>query len=163
MANMMTPAEAMERRVDRFEQRLKCLTIGKAKNHVASLFQRLTVLKAADAEGIVFCVTCGRADRYNSKAMQAGHYYSRMHSATLFCTINCHPQCSRCNGDLSGNMTAYHKWMQGEYGTYVQEWLEAEHNKIKQWTKRELAELKVEFLDGIKVELKRINDGFTTE
>ena len=78
----MTPEEKHERRVGRFEQSLKCLTLGKAKNNVAKEFQKLVRMEEADDNGICTCVICGFRGRWNndkksgSQGIDAGHFYS---------------------------------------------------------------------------------------
>ena len=158
----LTPEEKHERRIDRLEQTLKCLQLNKAINNVAAEFQRFIKLSESDEYGTVTCVTCGVQGDWNATKgvmgalFDAGHFYSRKHAATIFCPMNVHVQCVGCNRYKSGNLDEYRKYMEARYSQEQLEWLHLEHFKIKQWTRRELAELKAGYLDGIKREKERI-------
>jgi len=62
-----------------------------------SLYVRLS---AADSNGYVKCITCGKMKRWNE--VDNGHYIGRKHLATRFNEANCKPQCKWCNGHMEG-------------------------------------------------------------
>lgn len=158
----LSPEEKHTRRIDRIENTLKQFQLGKAKNKVAADFQKLVKLRAADGNGIIKCVTCGFTGKWNATKglngaiFDAGHFYSRRHAATLYVPMNCHPQCVGCNRYKDGNLTEYCNYMEATYKPEQLEWLHEEHTKLKQWGRRELAELKAVFMDQVRAELKRL-------
>ena len=56
-------------------------------------------------------------------------------------------------------MRAYSEWMNYAYPKDLLDWLVAAAATPKKWGYRELAEMKAEYLDRIKFELKRIEAG----
>lgn len=60
-------------------------------------FARLVKLRAADEQGYVRCVTCGRSILWDSLGLQAGHFRRRWMMATRYDEMNVHPQCLACN------------------------------------------------------------------
>jgi hypothetical protein len=94
----------------------KKLTIAGEIEKAAVTMQKLVRMKAADDNGYVSCVTCGRVAHY--KTMDGGHYFSRRHTRLKLFTGNCHPQCKRCNmmmGDPIIN-DAYRMYIINTYG-----------------------------------------------
>ena len=73
----------------------KKLTIAGEIEKAAVTMQKLVRMKAADDNGYVSCITCGRVAHY--KTMDGGHYFSRRQTRLKLFSGNCHPQCKRCN------------------------------------------------------------------
>lgn len=160
-----------EKKVDKWFAKFREASIGKIFNGtrrpvknlefgIATNYQKLVRLRAADDNGYCQCVSCGRS--YAWQSMNGGHYVSRANYATIvdfgngLCQ-NVHPQCTRCNDQLSGNMVEYRKFMTTVYGeTKVLELETAQLPEDHVWDKRELAELKVDYLEEIKSESKRL-------
>ena len=88
------------------------------------------------------CFTCGKADRGEvGRFMQAGHFISRKHSATMFNEKNVNAQCMNCNLWGYGNMGVYTLKLQAKYGEGIIKELTAESQKIKKFTEGELQEI----------------------
>src|SRR3990167_3080635 len=85
------------------------------------------------------CFTCGRF------AGQNGHYVSRSHNSLRYSEVNCHAQCVSCNIFKRGNMDEYALALQRKYGQDILVRLNAEKNKIKQFTVQELQMLIKEY------------------
>lgn len=156
---MLTPEEKLERKITRAEATLKRLSyegrFSKNKVGVASLYQRLVRLRYADENGICRCVTCDKSAHFTE--LQGGHFISRRHKNTIVDERNVWPQCVYCNYHLSGNVSAFRKFLEFELGSTQ---LAAIESKAKgpspNWSTRELAELKVRLAEEIKAEEKRI-------
>ena len=84
------------------------------------------------------CFTCGKRDDW--KRMQCGHFISRSNNYLRFSEINCNCQCLRCNIFLYGNLLEYRRRLIKKFGTGIDERLEKEGRKIKQFGKAELEE-----------------------
>lgn len=88
-----------------------------------SLYIRQRDAKERGKDGYVACITCGQVRHW--KGMDAGHYVSRRHQATLYMFNNVHAQCKGCNGfpgmtngvpDAAGRPIAYAQWIDSYYG-----------------------------------------------
>jgi hypothetical protein len=146
-----------ERRLERIELYLRTKTIGKVFNEpkvgLAPLFQKLVRLRARDKNGNCKCITCGVVKHWNE--MDAGHFTSRNNKATILDLRNCHPQCVRCNQWGSGEKAKYREALIERFGLEVVRELETRQlPKNHVWDRRELAKLKIAYLDEIK-ELER--------
>ena len=121
------------------------------KGVCAKLTQKLVRLKAADKNGMVECVTCGKIDHW--KGMQGGHFIERGKSATVLMEENIHPQCPGCNMyrmKQASTVLTYRRYMVDMYGEdFVQE-LERMSRQPKKFYTAELNELKRELNERIK-------------
>lgn len=85
------------------------------------------------------CITCGKYGK--SSFMNAGHYISRRHNATLFDERNSNAQCMNCNLWGYGNMGVYTLKLQEKYGKGIIKELTKKSQQIKQFTEKELEEI----------------------
>lgn len=120
--------------------------------------QLLARISAADENGWVECVSCGKKDHY--KYMQGGHFIPKGHSSYwALREENVHPQCPGCNmfGMRHGTASqAYTIWMQDYYGKdFVQEMIDKKKtlNKI---SKYEYEEILKNFNELIKYHKDRV-------
>jgi len=131
--------------------------IGKCRNLTAKTFQKMIRVEAANRGGELECVTCGAIDQWNAGfQMQAGHYVSSRCNAILFEENNVHVQCSRCNVYLHGNQERYSAFMLNKYGPSEVERLQLLRNASRQFTKDELVEMRIDFMDRIKAAEERL-------
>ena len=149
----LTDEQKRERKVQRTVDRFRTLTIGKCVNETARLFQRLVRLRAVERDGKLTCCSCGKRD-FPGKHFDAGHWIGRSSKATIFSPMNCHPQCHACNRFGAGPVKAnYDEFMRRVWGQEVMDELIRLSNTPKQWTRDELAELYVGYLEELN-ELK---------
>ena len=148
----LTDEEKRARKVQRTLDRFKTLRIGKCINETARLFQKVVRTKAVEPDGKLTCCSCGKRD-YAGKHFDAGHWIGRTSKATVFHPFNCHAQCVGCNRFGAGPVKAnYDEFMRRTYGQETMDELVRLSNTSKQWTRWELAELYVSFLDDLKWE-----------
>ena len=121
----------------------KTKTIGKLKKEAWILLSKYIRLKYADKDGYVSCVTCPPpGTRKHWKEMQAGHFVPRGRgNACYLLEENIHPQCHRCNINLSGNPSAYAKYIKDMYGSEKIDELEMLGRTTKKFTTKELEEI----------------------
>jgi hypothetical protein len=86
------------------------------------------------------CASCDKGPEWGGQ-WQAGHYYSRGHSAALrFNLNNIHKQCSVCNNHLSGNIGQYTPKLINKIGQHRFDYLTAHKSDIRsydvEWIKR---------------------------
>jgi hypothetical protein len=86
------------------------------------------------------CASCDKGSEWGGQ-WQAGHYYSRGHSASLrFNLNNIHKQCSVCNNHLSGNIGQYTPKLINKIGQHRFDYLTAHKSDIRsydvEWIKR---------------------------
>ena len=135
----------------------KKYTLRKCISITAKTFQQMIRIEAADVAGYCRCVTCGTERQWNQGfEMQAGHFVASRCNAILFDERNTHPQCSRCNVYLGGNQEAYAKYMYIQYGQNVIDDLNHLRNTTRTFTREELADMRIEFMDRIKVAKERL-------
>jgi hypothetical protein len=127
----------------------KDLAIGTFANLVAKDLQKAIRMEAADKNGLVVCVTCGKIQHY--KQMHAGHFIPGRRMAMLFVEENVHPQCNHCNTFLSGNVTEYERFIVSNYGVDVLESLRKLRHSQHKYTREELADMR----DGYKARIKK--------
>ena len=128
-------------------------TIAQQVDTAAVLLQKLVRLKASCDQGYCSCVTCGHIGRWND-GMQGGHFISRRYTATKLLEENVHPQCAGCNGPRAkdGTVTiAYTTYMIDTYGRGFVDELQYLKGIPKKYTQDEVAEIKKDFRDQIKV------------
>lgn len=82
------------------------------------------------------CISCGSMfndnDLITGSRWDAGHYRSRGANPELaFIEDNCHKQCTRCNRQLSGNVTNYRINLIKKIGQDRLEWLEGSHEMTR--------------------------------
>ena len=148
--------EKRQRKFDRMLARFNKQTWQKCRSDVAKTFQAMIRMEAADDDGDCVCVTCLRVHQWNSGKINAGHFHSRRHTGTLWDERNCHPQCVYCNQFLSGNIQSYAQYM---LETYSEQELVELSRKTKEeinYTLAELVEIRMGFMDRIKVQKKRL-------
>lgn len=92
------------------------------------------------------CISCGlmmsNRGLTTGSRIDAGHYRSRGSAGHLrFNTDNCHAQCSRCNRELSGNITEYRRFLLLKIGIARLERLENDYT---------LRKFDVEYLKRVK-------------
>jgi len=78
-------------------------------------FSKFIRLRAADGNGYVECVTCGRL-MFWKRNCHAGHFIVRQWVRTRYHPLNVHPQCCRCNLYLNGSYENYYPYMLNEIG-----------------------------------------------
>jgi len=79
------------------------------------LFSKFVRLKAADTNGYVQCVTCGKVMPWN-KGCHAGHFIVRQWVRTRFFLLNVYPQCCHCNLFLNGNYENFYPYLLDKIG-----------------------------------------------
>lgn len=120
-------------------------TLAKLRNEAAELLQKLVRLKAADSNGYVRCVTCGK--RLHWKSAQGGHFLERGRNRTKLIEENIHPQDPACNlygMKNASTVLAYRRYMVEMYGEKFVTWLEMEAKKPCTKKRAELEALKAE-------------------
>jgi len=119
-------------------------TLPKLKGEAQALLQKLVRMKAADDNGIVVCVSCGRRDHFSK--MDGGHFISRKYTFHTLREENVHPQCKMCNRFMSSCHDDYRRYMVAMYGEDFVEWLTDTKHKTVKLTRAgleaEIAELK---------------------
>lgn len=92
----------------------KALTPGKAKKKLWEVFSKY--IRTRDN---YTCVTCGK--KGEGSGIHAGHYITKSVGglSLYFHEQNVHAQCYRCNIHLSGNWTAYERFIIQRYGEEV--------------------------------------------
>ena len=106
----------------------------------AEALQLYVRVKAADRDGIVSCVTCGKRSHYKD-GMQGGHFIKRKWVSTKLMEENVHPQCVYCNKYLEGNYIPYTLFMQDTYGRDFVEKLEVLKHETKKYYRNEVEEI----------------------
>ena len=109
------------------------------KKRAWTIFSKYLRLKYADWRGNVKCCTCNKTRMWNDR-IDAGHFISRRHNATLFDERNVHPQCKGCNMN-SGEPVKYYQFMEEKYGVKVINELYKLSKTSKSFTKQELIEM----------------------
>jgi uncharacterized alpha-E superfamily protein len=137
----------------------KTKTISQEAESVAVLLQKLVRLKAADLHGFCVCVTCEAKKHW--KEMQGGHFIERGKLSTKLLEENIHSQCASCNHwgmKRASTVLSYRRYMVEMYGQKFVNNLEKEAKQIKKFTRSELEQMKADFKEQIKYQLKRIGE-----
>mgnify|MGYP003628932328 CR=1 FL=1 len=102
--------------------------------------------------GECVCVTCGKADAWNSgiKGIHAGHFLASRRNSILLEEDNVAPQCSHCNYYASGAPQAFRKWMLAVRGEEVVERLERLKTQSVSFDREQLVDLRIEYGDRLK-------------
>ena len=109
-------AKTQKAKVNTLKPKSKKMTISRLREKVWTVFSKYTRLKDA-VGGYVKCITCGKLLQAVGKAeCEAGHYEHGKNKEHYFNEDNVHPQCTRCNRYLSGNLRHYTLFMLDEYG-----------------------------------------------
>lgn len=144
----LTDEEKRQRKVQRVLDRFKGQSLQRCLTETALKFQLLVRLSAVGPDGKLTCCSCGKRD-YPGMHFDAGHWIGRTSRATLFDPRNCHPQCVACNRFGRGPVKAgYDAFMRARYGQEVMDELVRLSNTSKQWTREELAEMYVSYLEA---------------
>ena len=118
----------------------------------ATLLQKLVRLKAADHQGFVKCVSCGKVSRWQE--MQGGHYIERGRLATKLLEENIHPQCQYCNAFGMANSAhcreKYRSYMIDMYGEDFHKQLFADSIKPKKYSMPEVRDMLVDLKQRVK-------------
>lgn len=113
-------------------------------------------MEAADDNGNCVCVTCGRVDHY--KRFHAGHFIGGRTNAVLFDERGINPQCVRCNAYLNGNPSRYEAWMIANHGEAVVAELREARNRVVQYTREDLCEMRGVYRSRIKTQKQRLGE-----
>ncbi len=141
-------------------KRVKLKTMARLKEDCAVTLQLLVRVKAAVAanrNGQVQCVTCGKWDHY--KAMQGGHFLERGRGATKLVEENCAPQCPQCNAwkmKTTSGVLAYRDYMVATYGEKAVQELIALSKQVWKPTRSEVETIHNDYkarLDALEREL----------
>lgn len=153
---MMTPDDKLRARKAKMLQKFREYTLTRCKARTAAEFQRVIRLEAIEEDGLVSCVTCDWRGDYRD--CDAGHFVPRRYGATLFDPRNAHVQCRNCNKHLAGNMSEYRRFMRDTYGIKTIRELEASKQEVRKFTKEELVELRIGYMDRAKALLERLSE-----
>ena len=105
-------------------KKVKEKTTAKLVEEVATILQRLVRAKAADSNGMTYCITCKKPAHWT--VLQGGHFISRTHLATKIVEKNINPQCYYCNHMKAKDalmIMRYQDWMLEKHGHIYVEWL----------------------------------------
>lgn len=102
----------------------------------------------ADSDGMVRCVTCGRAEPW--KRIQCGHFVSRVHLATRFYERNCAPQDYSCNVLRRGNASEFALWLVDSYGPGIIEELARKKRQQVKYTRSDLESIRDSYRERIR-------------
>lgn len=145
---LLTDEQKRANKVQRVLERFRGQSIGKCLAETARLFQKHVRLSSIERDGKLTCCSCGKRD-YPGRHFDAGHWISRRKAATALDKRNCHPQCVACNRfDSTGKSKhGYDAFMRECYGQEVMDELVRLSNTSRQFTRDELAEMYVGFLE----------------
>lgn len=130
---------------------MKRKTIAQEIESAATLLQKLVRLKAADDNGMVSCVTCGKWAHW--KDMQGGHFIARASKRWKLVEENVHPQCQGCNGfgmKFGNAEAAYTAYMIDMYGREFVDDMLATRSDPRKFTRAEVADIAADFKAQIK-------------
>ena len=107
------------------------------------------------------CITCGKVRPWKSHGaaagnMEAGHFLAGRYASILLEETNCHPQCSYCNDQLSGNQGNYTLWMQYVYGQEEIDRLKRLRAGVRQFSVEEVVDMRIEFGVRLKAAEERM-------
>jgi len=121
---------------------MKKKSISQLKKEVDKIFS-LFIRQRGSIKGYNSCFTCGL--RREWKKLQCGHFISRTHSNTRYDEINCQVQCFACNVWKRGNIAEFAARLIEKYGQKEFNNLIKKGRQLKQFTEKELLELKEKF------------------
>ncbi len=126
----------------------------KLKAELDRIFSLYIRRRAADKQGNIVCVCCGRTLPWQEA--QNMHYISRANMNTRWDTQNCFPGCIGCNVFKNGNYPAFTKYLLDTYGEHFLKGLIWKGEQIKQWRPEELKEM----IEKYKSELNGMDNAF---
>ncbi len=108
--------------------------------------------------GECVCVTCGNVEPWsgNIGGMHTGHFLGSRRFAILFEEANVAPQCSHCNYHKGGAPQEFRRWMLAVRGAGVVERLERLKATIRQFTREELVDMRIEYSARLKAAIERM-------
>jgi ribosomal protein L29 len=115
------------------------------------IFSEYIRLRDADAQGFVFCITCGKPHYWSDgHRINCGHFLPRGRKATRFDERNCHGQCVMCNKWKSCEWDVYKQRMIELYGKEVVEELKQKSMTGISYNNNELKEKILEYREKVK-------------
>ena len=172
----LTDEQRRQNRIDRKARDYKALRLYKCVKDTAVKYQEMIRVEAAvklmrqDRQGrcLAQCVSCRKLKPYKTSPpqMDAGHWIGRKAWATIFHegtedvpASNCHAECKRCNrfDDDGSAKVNYSTFMREVYGQDAMDKLIRLGKTDRTFTREELAELRVGFMDRIKAAERRLN------
>ena len=139
---------------------MKKKTVSKLKKDLWKVFSRYVRLRdAVRTTGNCkssLCITCERLEDITK--MDAGHFFSRTHSATLFHEKNVHAQCKRCNMLNGGEQFLYAQKVDKLYGEGTAEELNQLRHTTKRFSRPELEDM----IEEYKEKLNELIDDYGT-
>lgn len=119
------------------------MTTRDAHRKAAAEFSRYIRLRAADRNGLVYCVTCGRTMHW--KSAQAGHFVRRGRVSVAYDPRNAHVQCHDCNCVRDGMEVRHAQYISRLYGPEVVEELRVLGKRVRRYTCAELEALAADY------------------
>lgn len=118
---------------------MKKPTLRSLKNKLDAVFSMWIRRRFATSQGDAVCVTCGDVRPW--KAMQCGHFVSRVYLATRWDERNAAVQCYACNYLRRGNYAEYTAFMLKKYGPGIIDELLMRKRAIVKYTFSDLENL----------------------
>lgn len=109
--------------------------------------------------GQCVCVTCGRVARWDSHDMQTGHFVASRRNSILFEETNVAPQCSHCNGYMSGAPLAYLRWMEFVHGREAVDRLRRLKTESRKFGHEELVDMRIAYAARLEAALQHMTKG----
>lgn len=153
----LSQQQKRQNRADRMLARFKDMTVHKCRDETAVTFQKMIRMEAANKKGECECVTCGKVIDW--KTANAGHFYKRRHTGTLLDEMNVHIQCIACNKYRDGHLAEYTRFMQETYSESELDDLQKRHFVRKEFTRIELVELRISYMDRCKAQEMKLAGG----
>jgi hypothetical protein len=142
------------------KKRAKLKTLPRLIEECAVTLQRLVRVKAAVAanqNGFITCVTCGKYDHFNN--MQGGHFIERGKASVKIVEEQVNPQCNQCNAwnmKKASYVLEYRNFMAAMYGEQFVQGLIAQSKQTKKYTRSEVEAIHNDYkarLDALEREL----------
>lgn len=135
---------------------------GAFEGEVTAIHQGV-ITKIHSSLGDCVCVTCGKVGPWSTdnkagrQGVDAGHFLASRRASIVLEESNCHPQCQFCNNFQHGMPEAYTRWMEAVYGSTEIDRLKYLLNQVsKQWTREELVELRIAYMDRTKAAIEKM-------
>jgi len=131
----------------------KSKTIGeKTKKELIKVLDRIFSeyirLEAADDNGFVSCITCGSIHHW--KDIDCGHFIPRAREAVRYDSMNCKPQCKRCNRFRGGEHDIFRQELIENYGKETIEQMEYKAKIGGAYDAYQLREMIIEYRAKVK-------------
>jgi len=174
----LTPKEKAERARQRMIDSARQYQIGTYMHRfVSKVFQRMIRAEAAAVPptfatvikdgklwssyrslGFCVCVTCGKVAPWSSglAGMHTGHFLGSRRFSIVLEEDNVAPQCSHCNRYEGGAPQRFRQWMLAVRGREVVERLEKLKTTVRQFTREELVDMRIEFQSRLKAAEERM-------